>query len=71
MTPLPVVEVEGRRVSIRSGTSAASLGYRIGAGRWRLDTGPFDAPRGSHVCARAVRYGWDASAVVRAAIPAE
>jgi arylsulfatase A-like enzyme len=71
VTPAPTLAVEGRRVSIRSDTEGASLGYRIGAGRWRLYTGAFDAPPGSRVRARAVRYGWGESDVVRAAIPSD
>jgi len=69
VTPAPAISVAGRRVSIRSDTPGASLGYRIGRGRWRLYTEPFDAPPGSSVRARAVRYGWDESAVVRADVP--
>ena len=65
VTPPPSIVVEGRRVSIRSDTAGASLGYRIDGDRWRLYTGPFDVPLGSSVSAKAVRYGWDESEAVR------
>jgi hypothetical protein len=61
--------VDGRRVSIASDVPGASLGYALGAGRWRLYTGPFDAPSGSTVRAKAVRYGWDESAEASAGVP--
>lgn len=69
VTPAPAIAVVGRRVVIRSETPGTSLGYRIGAGRWRLYAEPFDAPFGSSVRAKAVRYGWDVSEVVRADVP--
>lgn len=69
-TPPPTIAVAGRRISIHSDTPGASLGYRIDGDRWRLYTEPFDAPPGARVRAKAVRYGWDESAVVRADVPA-
>lgn len=69
VTPPPRIVVEGRRVSLRSDALGTSLGYRIGADRWRLYTGPFDAPPGTSVRAKAVRYGWDESEEVRANVP--
>jgi len=69
VTPPPVIALAGRRVSIRSETPGASLGYRIDSQRWRLYTGPFDAPPGARVAAKAVRYGWDESEFVCADIP--
>jgi hypothetical protein len=38
-------------------------------GRWRLYTGPFEAPSGARVEARAVRYGWRESEVVSFLVP--
>jgi len=69
VTPAPAILVAGRRITVRSDTPGASLGYRIDAGRWRLYTEPFDAPPGSSVRAKAVRYGWDESEVVRVDVP--
>jgi hypothetical protein len=69
VTPAPAISVVGQQVSIRSDAPGASLGYRIGAGRWRLYTEPFEAPPGSSVRAKAVRYGWDESPVARAEVP--
>jgi hypothetical protein len=66
VTPAPRIVVEGRRISIRSATPGASLGYRIDADRWRLYTGSFDGRPGSTVGAKAVRYGWEESEEVRA-----
>ena len=72
VTPAPVVEVRDGRVSIRSETRGASLGYRIDGGRWRLYTGPFGAPAGARVTAKAVRYGWQESdAVTVTGVPSE
>jgi arylsulfatase A-like enzyme len=70
VTPAPTLAVEGRRVSIASDVPGASLGYATGTGRWRLYTGPFEAPAGESVRAKAVRYGWDESAEVSAVVPA-
>ena len=70
-TPPPRIDVEGQRVSIRSDVPGASLGYRIDADRWRLYTAPVDAAPGATVHAKAVRYGWDESGVVRAEIADE
>ena len=69
VTPAPALALDGRRVSIASDVPGASLGYAIGAGRWRLYTGPFEAPPGSSVRAKAVRYGWDESEEVSAVVP--
>jgi N-sulfoglucosamine sulfohydrolase len=66
VTAPPSIVVDGGRVSIRSDTPGASLGYCIDADRWRLYTEPFDAPPGSSVRAKAVRYGWDESEEVHA-----
>jgi len=63
-TAAPAIGVSGGEVTLASETAGASLGYRIDGGRWRLYTGPFAAPVGSRVEAKAVRYGWDESAEV-------
>ena len=61
-TAVPVFEVVDGRIRLASSTLGASLGYRIDGGPWKLYTGPFAAPAGSTVAAKAVRYGWDESA---------
>ena len=61
VTPAPALAIEGRRVSLRSEVAGASLAYCIEQGRWRLYTKPFEAPHGSSVRAKAVRYGWEES----------
>ncbi|MGI9432464.1 MAG: sulfatase/phosphatase domain-containing protein, partial [Myxococcota bacterium] len=60
-TAAPTIGVSSGEVTLASETAGASLGYRIDGGRWRLYTGPFSAPAGSDVEAKAVRYGWDES----------
>lgn len=64
-TAAPTISVSRGKVALASETAGASLGYRVDRGPWRLYTGPFEAPVGSDVQAKAVRYGWDESAEVR------
>jgi hypothetical protein len=45
-----------------SAPNNASVGYRINGGRWRLYTEPLTPVQGT-IEARAVRYGWQESAV--------
>jgi arylsulfatase A-like enzyme len=64
VTGAPALTVEEGWIRIASTTPGASIGYRIGGeGRWLLYTGPFEAPEGESVEAKAVRYGWRESAV--------
>lgn len=52
-------------VTLSSTTVGASIGYRlVGEARWRLYTGPFAAAPGTHVEAKAIRYGFRESEVV-------
>jgi arylsulfatase A-like enzyme len=67
-TAAPAIELAEGRVHLTCATPGASLGYRVDGGSWQLYTGPFEAP-GRKVDAKAVRYGWDESATVRARIP--
>ncbi len=70
VTGQPVVtsfESDGAlRVRIDATTPGASLGYRVGGGRWRLYAGAFPVRAGSRIEAKAVRYGWAESPVVSA-----
>lgn len=61
VTDAPVLEVSSGRVSIRAPNAGASIGYRVGDGDWQLYTGPFAAPPGARITAKAVRYGWKES----------
>lgn len=59
------------RVSLHSSNQEASLGYRLidgtgNAGAWKIYTDPFTVRLGTTIEARAVRYGWAESSVVRA-----
>lgn len=66
----PSVEILGTeaapRVRVSATTSGSSLGYRLDGGEWRLYTDPFPVEPGTRVEAKAVRYGWAESGVVRA-----
>jgi len=56
-------ESGGRQtVTITCATKGASIGYRLGSGkRWLIYTGPFSAPAGMQVTAKAVRIGYKES----------
>jgi arylsulfatase A-like enzyme len=71
VTPPPVAELGGLRVTLRPPVDGASLGYRVDGGHWKLYTRPFEAAPGAHVEAKAVRYGWRESDVVSLVAPAE
>ncbi len=62
-TESPIAEVVNGRVSLRSPTDGASIGYRVDNGSWQLYTGRFAAPPGSLIEAKAVRYGFAESPV--------
>ena len=47
----------------------ASVGYRLGEGPWRLYVGPFVAPAGTRIEAKAIRYGYAESDVMRHVVP--
>ena len=70
VTPPPSIDLRragaGRvRVTVTCSEPGASLGYRVGGGRWQLYTSPLDLPRGGVLTAKAVRYGWGESDEVR------
>jgi hypothetical protein len=60
VTPQPSLVGDGQGVVITTEV-AASIGYRIDGGRWRLYTGPVSVPQDARNEARAVRYGWQES----------
>jgi arylsulfatase A-like enzyme len=75
VTPPPSVDVQragaGRvRVAMTCSEPGASLGYRVGGGRWRLYTSPLDLPGGGALTAKAVRYGWSESDEIQVALRA-
>ena len=69
VTAAPTSEISSRRVVIQSSSEGASIGFRVDDGAWRVYTGPIDAPPGSILEARAVRYGWKESATTRFILP--
>jgi len=69
VTPPPTLRLEDGLAVVRTATPGASLGVRTGDGRWRLYTQPVGVPPGARVEARAVRYGWKASATFAADVP--
>jgi arylsulfatase A-like enzyme len=69
VTAPPAIAFGGGRARLDCETPGASLGYRLDGGAWRLYTGPFPAPPGARVEAKAVRYGWQESETVAAAAP--
>ncbi len=52
-------------LTLRSASPGASIGYRIDGGRWRLYREPLAIEAGARIEARAIRYGWVESEVVR------
>jgi N-sulfoglucosamine sulfohydrolase len=74
VTAAPVAKrtpaAEGVTIELASATPGASIGYRRGrdpARFWRLYVGPIQAGADEEIEARAVRYGWKESPVVRSA----
>lgn len=65
-TAPPRIARRDGRVQIEAATVGASIGYRLDeSGPWRLYTEPFVATDGVVIEAKAVRYGWAESDVVR------
>jgi N-sulfoglucosamine sulfohydrolase len=66
-TAAPSILYDGGRVQLSSATEGASIGYRFAGdpvGWWRLYTGPFAAPLGASIEAKAIRYGFKESPVI-------
>lgn len=64
----PSIHIEAGLVAIRSATPGASIGYRRQGeteAAWTLYSGPFTKPRGDWLEAKAIRYGYKESEVVR------
>lgn len=67
-TAAPVIQQtaagDGAMVRLAVETAGASIGYRLnGETGWRLYTGPFTAPRGARIEAKAIRYGFEESEI--------
>jgi hypothetical protein len=58
VTAAPESVIADGRLTLRSATAGASLGYRVDGGAWQLYTGPFALEPGARIEAKAVRYGW-------------
>jgi arylsulfatase A-like enzyme len=65
VTPAPVIEINQGLLQLVNAQQGASLAYRLDEGPWRLYTAPVDASAASEIQARAVRYGWEESEIVR------
>ena len=65
ITPSPTLLVRGGAVVITPAAAEHSLEYRLDGGRWQLYSGPVGVSKNSEIEARAVRYGWEESEVVR------
>lgn len=64
-TSAPTVESSGAGIVLAVATPGASIGYRFDGGRWQLYTAPLPSRAGATIEAKAVRYGWKESDVVR------
>lgn len=64
-TSSPTAELADGRVALYSATPGASIGYRIDEGPWRLYTGSVELQPDQFLEAKAVRYGYTESQVVR------
>jgi len=64
VTSEPNIHNENNHVALVCDTEGASIGYRIGDGRWQVYSGPFKVVDGTEISAKAVRYGWQESPVV-------
>ncbi len=62
---LRFVDAESR-LEVRVPTEGASVEISLDGGPWKLYTGPVSVEPGVEISARAVRYGWEASAEVKA-----
>ena len=69
ITASPVFHENAPQLTIHSETPGASLGYRQNGGDWQLYRGPIKVVPGDEIEARAIRYGWRESDVVRWQIP--
>lgn len=64
VTPPPAIDETGGTITLTAENNA-SIGYRWGDGPWQLYTAPFQARPRARLEAKAVRYGWAESDVVR------
>lgn len=69
VTSPPTIDVEaddtGYRITLKTVTPGASIGYRLGDGAWHLYSAPLTLPGGAELTAKAVRYGYAESPEVR------
>ncbi len=65
LTRPPTAKVENGTLSLASATVGASIAYRTTAGRWEPYTHPVPLPQGDSLQAKAVRYGYAESELLR------
>lgn len=62
-TATPTIQVKEGRATLRSATHGASIGFRLEGSEWQLYSGPVPVSPGQRLEAKAVRYGWEESAL--------
>lgn len=66
-TAPPKIALANGQIEIDATDEGASIGYRLGGGRWfgadswKIYAGPFSVEGPTEITAKAVRYGWDES----------
>jgi arylsulfatase A-like enzyme len=61
LTSEPEIRFENNQITLLCDTEGASIGYRIGNGRWQVYSAPFSLADDTEITAKAVRYGWQES----------
>jgi arylsulfatase A-like enzyme len=69
ITTAPTIVFREGQLFLSSVTDGASIGYRREGGEWQLYSGPVDIIAGTEIEAKAVRYGWDESALSEKTAP--
>ncbi|MDP6979980.1 MAG: sulfatase [Myxococcota bacterium] len=67
-TAAPTIQIEAGRATMSCATAGASIGFRLAGGDWRVYRGPVPVRSGQRVEAKALRYGWEESAVASARV---
>ena len=66
ITTAPQIRFFGEHATIETGTAGASIEFRLNGGPWQLYSGPLTIAPNSHIEARARRYGWAESEIIKA-----
>jgi len=68
-TAVPTISLHDGQVHLTSASQGASIGFSLNDGAWQLYTAPFEAPAGTEITTKAIRYGWTESDEVVSSIP--